>query len=448
MGFSVQAGHFAVMTEATPGTFPADFATNSIAMKMKGAGGLAANRELLVPDPEIGGGRDVVDAYLGAVNWAGDYEFYARFNGLMTLLYAALGEKLLTNPGGTGAVHTVTITGTPTGGTFTITYSAQTTAPIPYNATAAQVQAALEALSNIAPGDVFVTGGPGPDTPYVLTWGGTLLGAITAPTATGTGLTGGSTPGVTVTETTPGTAYTGAAVHTFLPSDQSQLPFLAVQEKFAAGLDVFNYTDAVVNTLHLEAEANGYLQGTVGMIAKNQVAGSTPIDPSGLYDNLPMVVGTNITVLYNGLSLPAKSFSFDLTNNFEDDDFRLGSFFIGDLTPKRREVTIGVNIREADNAMWRQATYGQSAATAPGGTAIKAPMKIRMETYEAIPGATPSTLKYALEFNLPTCIVKPYALEGSGDDVVESDLEFQAVRPDPSKRLMQATVTTNKTTVN
>lgn len=446
MGFSVQGGHFAVMTEGTPGTFPGTFAANSIAMKMKSAGGLAAQRELLVPDPEIGGGRDVVDAYLGAVNWSGDYEFYARFNGLMTLLYGALGEKYITNPGGTAAVLTLATSGTVTGGTFTLTYSTQTTAAIPWNATAAQVQAALEALSNIAPGDVFVTGGPFPAAPMTITFGGTLLGAQTM-TGTFTGLTG-TTPGGTVTVTTAGTAYVGAAVHTFLPSDASQLPFLAVQERLAAGLDVFNYTDVVVNTLHLEAEANGYLQGTVGMIAKQQQAGASAIDPSALYDNLPMVVGTNITVLYNGLSLPAKSFSFDLTNNFEDDDFRLGSFFIGDLTPKRREVTIGVNIREADNALWRQATYGQSAATSPTGTPVKAPMKIRMETYEAIPGATPSALKYALEFNLPTCVVKPYALEGSGDDVVESDLEFQAVRPDPSKRVMAATVTTNKTTVN
>lgn len=446
MGFSAQAGHFAVQTQSTPATFPVDFASNSIAMKTKTAGGLAANRELLIPDPEIGGGRDVVDAYLGAVTWSGDYEFYARFNGLMTMLYAALGEKLVTTPGGTAAVHTLTMTGAPTGGTFTITWSTQTTAGIPYNATASQVQSALEALSNVAPGDVFVTGPAGG--PWVLTWGGTKLGATAAPTATSAGLTGGTSPTVGVAVTTAGTAYTGASVHTFLPSDASQLPFLAVEERFAAGLDVFHYTDCVVNTLHLEAEANGYLQGTIGMISKKQTAGNTPIDPNPLYDNLPMVVGTNIFVTYNGITLPAKSFSFDLTNNFEDDDFRLGSFYIGDLTPKRREVTIGVNIREADNALWRQATYGQSAATEATGLTDKKPMKLRMETYEAIPGANPSTLKYSLELNLPACAVAPYAFEGSGDDIVDSDLEFRALRPDPSKRLLVASVTTNKTNVN
>src|SRR3954465_8763162 len=51
---------------------------------------------------------------------------------------------------GTNEVQTITVTGTPTGGTFTLTYSTQTTAAIAYNATAAAVQTALEALSNIA----------------------------------------------------------------------------------------------------------------------------------------------------------------------------------------------------------------------------------------------------------------------------------------------------------
>ena len=43
------------------------------------------------------------------------------------------------------------------GSSFTLTYNGQTTADIDYDATAAQVQSALEALSNIAPGDVVVT---------------------------------------------------------------------------------------------------------------------------------------------------------------------------------------------------------------------------------------------------------------------------------------------------
>lgn len=107
----------------------------------------------------------------------------------------------------TNEVQTVTITGTPTGGTYTLTWSGQTTAAIPYNATAAQVRTALEALSNLAPGDVTVTGGPHPGTAMTVTFGGTLLGDNVAEmTASGASLTGGSSPAVAIATTTAGGA--------------------------------------------------------------------------------------------------------------------------------------------------------------------------------------------------------------------------------------------------
>lgn len=105
--------------------------------------------------------------------------------------------------GDVGEVQTVTITGDPTGGTFTLTYSGQTTAGIAYNAAAAAVQTALIALSNLAPGDVTVTGGPGPGTPYVVTFAA-YMGNVGQMTASGAGLTGGITPAVGVATTTPG----------------------------------------------------------------------------------------------------------------------------------------------------------------------------------------------------------------------------------------------------
>ncbi|HWK27577.1 MAG TPA: ThuA domain-containing protein [Solirubrobacter sp.] len=59
----------------------------------------------------------------------------------------------------TNETQTLRITNA-TGGTFTLTFNGQTTAALAHNATAAQIQAALEALSNIDPGDIAVTGGP------------------------------------------------------------------------------------------------------------------------------------------------------------------------------------------------------------------------------------------------------------------------------------------------
>jgi len=58
----------------------------------------------------------------------------------------------------TNATYTLTAGGTPpTSGTFTLTFGGQTTAGIQYNATAAAVETALEALSTIGAGNVEVT---------------------------------------------------------------------------------------------------------------------------------------------------------------------------------------------------------------------------------------------------------------------------------------------------
>lgn len=86
----------------------------------------------------------------------------------------------------------VALTGGPTGGDFTLTYAAQTTADIAFDAAAATIQAELEALSTIAPGDVLVVGREGG--PWIVTFN---TAAPTPLTATGA-LTGGTAPAVAI----------------------------------------------------------------------------------------------------------------------------------------------------------------------------------------------------------------------------------------------------------
>lgn len=102
-------------------------------------------------------------------------------------------------------VQTATITGTPTGGTYTLTFDGETTAAIAYNAAASAVQTALEALANINSGDVVCAGGPHPGTAVTVTFGGQYLGLnVPQMTAASGSLTGGTSPTVTVTTTTAG----------------------------------------------------------------------------------------------------------------------------------------------------------------------------------------------------------------------------------------------------
>lgn len=59
---------------------------------------------------------------------------------------------------GVSEVQTMSRTTTPTSGTYTLTYEGQTTAPIAYNASVSEIQAALEALSTVNSGDITVEG--------------------------------------------------------------------------------------------------------------------------------------------------------------------------------------------------------------------------------------------------------------------------------------------------
>jgi hypothetical protein len=67
-------------------------------------------------------------------------------------------------------VQTVTINGTPTGGTFTVTVGGQTTAGIAYNATGATVTTAVQLLPGAATAGCVVTGSAGG--PYTFTFSG------------------------------------------------------------------------------------------------------------------------------------------------------------------------------------------------------------------------------------------------------------------------------------
>ncbi len=327
MGFTSQSGQVGFITQPVMGVFTDPVA--GIFMRLKG-GGLSGKRELIIPDPEIGGNRDIPDAYLGPIIFSGEYEFYARTESLATLLYAALGAK---------------------------------------------------------------------------------------------------------SSSTAGTAGTLVGTHVITPADA--IPWLSIEEKVANSYEVFRYTDAKVNTLHVEVDAQGYIMGTVGIIALGQTSDATPT-ASPVWDTQPLIVGTNVDVLYDAVALPAKKLTIDINNNIEDNDFRLGSVFAADATPKRREVTASVTIRPADSDLWKLATYGSTAATeAAGGAADKNALSVVGESYENIAS---SSTKHHIGMAATYATIKPFEVKPSGDDVLEHDIEIQMLRPVTATPLCTFTV--------
>ena len=124
--------------------------------------------------------------------------------------------------GQSNEVNTLTSNATPGTGSFTLTVDGQTTAAIPVaSATAAAVQAALEALSNVAPGDVAaVDSGSGANLGaashvVTLTWGGAFAGQNVAITINTSGMTGNAV--VLATSTQGGSdASDGSDIDAFL----------------------------------------------------------------------------------------------------------------------------------------------------------------------------------------------------------------------------------------
>jgi hypothetical protein len=95
-------------------------------------------------------------------------------------------DQELTNDANTGVSDRQEIVlSNASGGTYTLTFKGQTTAPIAYDATPAEVQSALEALSSIGAGNVTVEGS-------IVTFAGTLAGSEQpAMIADGSSLTAG-----------------------------------------------------------------------------------------------------------------------------------------------------------------------------------------------------------------------------------------------------------------
>jgi hypothetical protein len=338
MGFSSQPGRTIFRTQTVAGTYNTDTGTAGLVGKVLG-GAFVANRELLITDPEIGGGRDVSDALLASVSYTAEYNAYLRPDLFALLANAAFGGNAVEEDDPVAGANTVTIS--------------------------------------------------------------------------------------TV--------------------DSAALPYLSVEECVggtSTKFDCFRYWDAVVNSLSLETDAKGIAKFSASMVAKRGLAGQTPTaDNLVVQDESPLIVASNITLSYNSVLIPVKTFSLEFSNNFDSDDFRLGSFYLGDLTAKRREVTAKFKVREESSALWRQATFGSSVATSPGGLSTKQPLVVTLTGYDMVTGTTP----YSITITMPNFVLKPYKINPEGDSIIESDVEGQALRPDTATPAITAVVVTGLT---
>ncbi|HEY5315020.1 MAG TPA: hypothetical protein VIK18_20985, partial [Pirellulales bacterium] len=200
----------------------------------------------------------------------------------------------------TSESQTITISGSPTGGTFTLTYNGQTTGSIAYNAPAnsgtGNVQAALAALTNIGSGNISVSGNAGG--PYTVEFQGTLAGTNTSQMTAAASLTGGSAPMVGVVTAQAGgigQAISGPAATT---GNTNALTLVVGQTQSAT-------INAGATILALDGVNNSNGVYTAGGVLVNTRPGITAGVAAAINGNLALTYGTAATRVFTVNASPA-----------------------------------------------------------------------------------------------------------------------------------------------
>lgn len=179
-----------------------------------------------------------------------------------------------------------------TGGTFTLRFQGETTAAIDFDATAAEVQTALEGLAVIAPGDVVVTD-------IQAGWRVTFAGnysALDVPqlVVDYSGLTGG-TCSVSVTSIAEGVAPTNEVQIVSLPGGPTGGTFTLSLNGITTGNIAWNASASAVQTALRAVLGSNEVSCTGGALPGTAVTVTFQGDLGG--QNLPLMVadGTNLT---------------------------------------------------------------------------------------------------------------------------------------------------------
>lgn len=206
---------------------------------------------------------------------------------------------------GVAQVSTITLTGA-TGGTFTLTFNGQTTAPIAFNAAPAAVQAALAVLPAIVTaGGVTVTSPNAAGGPFVITF--TNVGPQGQITVNGAGLTpvAAAAQTLTVTQTAAGAAPANPASYliqvsagttggtftlTFGGFTTAALPFNATGAAIAAALNAGTGTTGVV-----------FVAGQPGVAANNPGGTGLSAFTAAQVLNLGGATGGALVLIVNGV---------------------------------------------------------------------------------------------------------------------------------------------------
>lgn len=239
------------------------------------------------------------------------------------------------NTANANEIQTVTVTGGPTGGSFTLSFKGYT-ATIPWNSTATAADTLLEALSSVGTTGVTVAGGAMPTTPLTVTFTN-QLGNQSVPllVPNSTGLTGGTTPLVTVTRTTPGVGiYDAQLAYTDLGATKGGITIARNNSEEAFSVDQIQADILTLPTAWTMSVAASVAQSDIDMLQYLWEGGSITLDVTTGERTLPM--GTPVTYRQKRLVVLFQRQSFD--GNVTPGFIRAYAFRITNRTPQESSI--------------------------------------------------------------------------------------------------------------
>lgn len=278
--------------------------------------------------------------------------------------------------GGTNEVQRITIAGTPTQGTFTLTYSGQTTANIAYNATAANVVTALEALSNIGAGNVTGANGPLPGTAVNITFTGTLAATnVAAMTANAAGLL------TSFSTTTPGSAGVNEVQQLSTSPSPTSGTFTLTYGANTTTAIAFNATAATIDTA-LEALASigaGNVDCTGGPISTTPVlvtfTGTLAATNASLISSVSSLLGA-VPTLTAATTTAGVAGVNEKQQLFTQGTVSGGTFTVSLAAENTANIAYDASAATIQTALQAISSIGTSNATATGGPISTTPVTI------------------------------------------------------------------------
>lgn len=202
---------------------------------------------------------------------------YVRHDDIGLWLESAIGAGSTVNYQHTN-LQRITLTGVPTGGTFTAKLGTDgtPTAGIAYNASAAAVQAAFVALAGVDPGDIVVTGVAGG--PWTLDFEENLIFNVLDVITDSSALTGGTSPTAVVSKP----SITGAYLRTYEGGIVRPVPACI---KWFNGLYWRRIMGARINTLNIQGfgAALAMIDAEIIGKASTKIADPDPLDEDDTY---------------------------------------------------------------------------------------------------------------------------------------------------------------------